>query len=120
MKSWRAWLLGALLVWLLLVTWWALRPVSDSVPTGKDKNHAETSQTVECDSALSGNARASGPLPVLPHGRSYQRTPCELPHKNNRIIFAIDVLVVLAAAVILVKTWKPSTDSSSLEDVSVA
>ncbi len=117
MKGWRAWLLAGLLVWILLVTWWALSPTSDSVPTGLVKN-VETAQTVDCDSPLSGNARASGSLPVLPRGRSYQRTPCALPHKNDRIIFAIDIAFVLAALVILVRTWKPATDSAAVEDVS--
>jgi hypothetical protein len=120
MKSWRAWLLLGLLVWILIVAWWAASPVSDSVPTGLDKNKAPTAQTVDCDSPLSGNAKSSGPLPVLPAGRSYERTPCALPHKNYRIIFAIDIAVVLAVVIVLAKTWKPALASPSLEDVSAA
>ncbi len=111
MKRWRMWVLGALLVWIALVVVWATQPISDTVPTGTVKG-VETTQRVQCDSPLSGNTDPTGRLPVLGRRRAYERTPCEMPVQNGRIIFWADIALALAGAVILVKTWKPTQPGS--------
>lgn len=108
----RRWTLVALVVWIVLVTWWALSPVSDTVPTGSIK-HSDgvivlTTQAVDCGAPLSGSATSTDSLPELTGGRKYERTPCELAHDNDRLIFAVDILVAIAVVALLVKTWKPS------------
>lgn len=117
MRHWRIWVLGALLVWIALVTGWAMQPMSDTVPTGTTKEGVETSQRIQCDSPLSGNDEPTGRVPVLHRGRAYERTPCEMPIENGRVIFWADIAVVLLVAVILVKTWKPTPPTSSDDDL---
>jgi hypothetical protein len=111
--TWRKWLLGGLLVWIAIVAWWAVTPLSDTVPTGlvtiKKVANTPTSQTVQCASPLSGNTKPTEPLPVLkPDTRSYQRDPCKLPHQNDRLILIVDVVLVIGVLIILLKTWKPA------------
>ena len=113
------WVLVALVGWIVVVAIWASRPISDTVPTGTIKN-VETNQTVQCDSPLSGNTTSTAPLPVLHGARSYERPPCDMPIHNGRIIFWVDVAVVLAAVVILLKTWKPRSPSESSDPVAFA
>jgi hypothetical protein len=118
-KRWRVWVLVALLAWMLVVTWWAMQPVTDSVDTGVVRN-AFTSQTVQCDSPLSGNTKPTEPLPPLHGTREYQRTPCKLPIENGRLIFWVDVAFALIGVVILAKTWKASAPADSIDDVADA
>jgi hypothetical protein len=111
--------LVALLVWIGVVIWWAAKPLTDSVPTGTVKD-VETSQKVQCDSPLSGNTTSPDPLPELAKGRAYERTPCAQPIHNDRWILWIDIALVVAGVVILVKTWKPSPRPESSDDLALA
>lgn len=125
MKRWRTWLLVALIVWIAIVAWWAVTPMSDTVPTGVVKNKdgalVATTQAVECAAPLSGSTSPKGSLPVLkPDTREYQRSPCKLPHQNDRLIFAVDVVLVLGVLVVLIKTRKPSTEALALDGASTA
>ena len=124
MRRWRAWLLAGLVIWIVLVAWWAISPIGDSVPTGIVKNRdgalVPTTQVVQCNSPLSGSTKPKEPLPILRPPRVWARTPCELPHQNDRVIFAIDVVLVLGVVVILAKAWKPSATSPAVEDASTA
>ena len=118
------WVLIVLVGWIVVVAIWASRPISDTVSTGIIKNVktgelVETYRTVQCESPLSGNTKSTA-LPVLHGGRSYQQAPWEMPIQQGRIIFALDIAVVLAALVILVKTWKPSPTSESSDLVAFA
>jgi hypothetical protein len=115
MRRWRTWLVVTLAVWIVVVAWWATRPVTDAVPTGTVAN-VETSQTVQCDSPLSGNTTATAPLPELSHRRAYERTPCALPIHNDRMILWVDIALVFIAAVILVKTWKAGTTAPEADE----
>jgi hypothetical protein len=124
MRRARKWLLVGLVVWIVVVTWWALRPVSDTVPTGAvkraDRTVVLTTKTVECDSPLSGSTRPTESWPALTGGRAYERTPCGITRENDRLIFAVDVLVAVAVLALLVKTWKPPQPAETPEDASVA
>jgi len=124
MRRVRTWALVALVVWILLVTWWALTPMSDSVSTGtvtnKDGVKVATRQTVQCASPISGSSKPTESLPALRSPRAYTRTPCALPHENDRLIFAIDIVFFLALVIVLAKTWKPPAASEPLEDVATA
>jgi hypothetical protein len=119
MRRWRKWVLVALLVWIGLVVWWATRPITDAVPTGLVKG-VETSQKVQCDSPLSGNTTSPDPLPELPKGRAFERTPCEMPIHNDRWILWADIALAVVGVVILAKTWKPGVDAETPEDLAVA
>jgi len=125
MRRWRIWVLVALVAWLIVVTVWAVRPTSDTVSTGtikiaKTNQTVETNRTVPCDSPLSGNTESTAPLPVLHGGRSWQQVPCAMPIRQGRIIFALDIVVVLAAVVILARTRKPRTAPESSDYVAAA
>ena len=123
LKRVRTWTLVALVVWMLLVTWWAFTPMSDSVFTGKVKNKdgvlVATYQVVECNAPISGSSKATETLPELRSGRAYTRTPCGLPHENDRLIFAVDVVFFIGFVIILAKTWKPAPDDE-LADVATS
>lgn len=98
-------------LWAIGLTVWAVRPLSDSVPVGIDHNLApprEVSQDVDCNSLFSSSARPDEPLPALPvqpalqppvQPLAYQRTPCALVHDQARVLFAINVVMALAAAI---------------------
>jgi hypothetical protein len=124
MRRWRRWVLLALLVWICFVAWWSTRPVTDTVPTGV-VNGVETSQSVQCDSPLSGHTTSPDPIPELPDPpgpwvRAYERTPCELPIHNNRMILWVDIGFVVVGGVVLAKTWKPGAASKSSDDMALA
>jgi hypothetical protein len=90
-------LLGVLAAWFAFVFVWALRPVSDAVPTGTVDNQ-HTTQTVSCSAPLSSEASVRGSLPPLPAGREYERQPCVEQHHQYRLLFWLDTAFVLLAA----------------------
>jgi 4-amino-4-deoxy-L-arabinose transferase-like glycosyltransferase len=125
MNRWRTWLLGVLLVWIAVVAWWAVTPTTDTVPTGAVKNKdgalVQTTQAVQCAAPLSGTTSPKGALPVLkPASRDYQRDPCKLPHQNDRLILAVDVVLVIGVIIVLIRTWKPATEELALDGASTA
>jgi hypothetical protein len=91
---------GLWVVLLLLIAgllWWANTPLTDNAPTGVI-NNAQTSQEVQCDSVLSGNAAPTKALPPLPEGRAFERPPCRLVHDHNLHLFELDLALLVAAA----------------------
>ena len=123
MKSWRKWLLGGLLVWIGVVTWWALTPISNTVPAGAIPNRdgvpVATAVTVQCAAPLSGSDEPTDPLPTLAPPRKLQRAPCASPRENARLMYAVDLVLVIVVLVVLIRTWKPTTEEPELEDASV-
>lgn len=119
MRRWRRWVLVVVLVWVGVVVWWATKPVTDSVFTGTTADGVETSHNVQCDSPLSGNTTSPDPLPELAKGRAYDRTPCELPIQNGRIILGVDIAVALIVIVILAKTWKPNAVTEPSDEMAL-
>lgn len=98
------WLLiaaAALSAWFVLVlTLWAIRPLTDSVPVGANAKGQPTSQEVKCSSLFEGNAHDQAP-PVLAKPQKYTRESCVAMHREARIMFGIDaVLYVLGMSVV--------------------
>jgi hypothetical protein len=117
-KHWRTWLVGILLVWLVAVTWWAVRPVSETVPTGMVKN-VQTYQTVQCNSPLSGGS-ATESLPTLGSGRAYEYTPCQKTVTHDRVVYAGDVALVIAVLIVLAATRHRPRRSGAVEVTTAA
>ena len=96
----------AAVVWYLVVLiFWALQPLSDSVPVGIDYTKvpaAPVSVTVECQTLFDSAPRSDAPLPSLKEqpptapALGYQREPCALVQRQARIVFALDTAAFLA------------------------
>jgi hypothetical protein len=88
------------LAYVVIVVTWAIRPIDDAVPVGVRADGTKTSVTVECNSLFSADARDDEPLPTLDSvppqfsPQAYQRTPCTLAHRNARILFGIDTIMI--------------------------
>lgn len=106
---------GLLAWYAITLGFWALRPLPDSVPAGKDRRPAANapadqkvgpevlySAKVSCNNLF---ASAAGPrvlpvLPVQPEGVNklgYQRTPCTSVHSQARVLFILNTVFVLAS-----------------------
>ena len=101
---------GAVVVaYLLLVVFWAVRPLDDAVPIGKNADGEPQSQTVECNTLFASSVRPNEPLPTLdslpveiaPY--EYNRTACRAVQRDARRIFALDTVF----AVLLALRQKP-------------
>lgn len=101
---------GAVVVaYLLLVVFWAVRPLDDAVPIGKNADGEPQSQTVECNTLFASSVRPNEPLPTLdslpveiaPY--EYNRTACRAVQRDARRIFALDTVfaVLLATGLVL-------------------
>ncbi|MGZ4672368.1 MAG: hypothetical protein ACXWBO_09005 [Ilumatobacteraceae bacterium] len=97
---------GAAVIWYAcILIFWALQPLSDSVPVGVDytlKQPKFVSMTVDCKGLFDSSSRDGSPLPALkaqPKGSpalGYQREPCGVVHRQARLVFAADTIVFLA------------------------
>ena len=108
-----------LVVWFAAVLMWALQPVDDSVPTGI-VNNQQTSQTVHCDSPVSGNDGPRGPIPSPPEGRAYERTPCTQVHAQYRTLFWIDSALAFVALALLFAVRRRPADTPDAAAVVVS
>ena len=105
---------GLLAWYALTLGFWALRPLSDSVPAGKDRRPAANapadqkigpevaySQKVACKNLFASAARPSV-LPVLPlqpegvNKLGYQRSPCTSVRGQARVLFILNTAFVIA------------------------
>jgi hypothetical protein len=103
----------ASVVWYLCVLlFWALQPLTDSVPVGIDYTLTQpkfVSASVHCQGLFDSAPRDLSALPVLklqPAGKpplGFQREPCGIVHSQARIVFAIDT--VAFAAVVVCFVW---------------
>jgi hypothetical protein len=96
---------GLLAWYAITLGFWALRPLSDSVPAGMDRrtpNAVAYSQKVSCNNLFTSAAR-SGDVPTLPdqpagvNKLGYQRTPCTSVHNEARVLFILNTIFVIAA-----------------------
>ena len=94
------------------LAFWAVRPLSDSVPVGVDYTLVPARQVsveVDCNTLFSSSARDSSPLPALQvqpvtaPALEFQRTPCRLVHDQARTVFYLDTFIV--ALVLLGAAW---------------
>jgi len=100
---WPLVLAGVLAAWYLAVLVWAVRPTSDTVPTGV-VNGVATFETVTCHAPLSSSALSEEALPVLAPPRAFERDPCVQSHRDQRRLFWFDTVaftVGLAALTVL-------------------
>jgi hypothetical protein len=97
---------AAAIVWYVcILAFWALQPLTDSVPVGVDntlKTPANVSVSVKCNTLFDSAPRVESPLPTLkvqPEGSpplAFQREPCVSVHTQARIVFALDSILFLA------------------------
>jgi hypothetical protein len=97
---------AAAVVWFVcILAFWALQPLSDSVPVGVDytlSTPANVSVEVDCNTLFDSAPRPDEPLPTLatqPAGKfplGFQREPCVLVHDQARIVFALDTVAFAA------------------------
>jgi hypothetical protein len=104
-------LLGAgavVIAYVLLVVFWALQPLDDAVPIGKNEDNVPQSQTVECNTLFDSSVRPDQPLPTLdalpakfaPY--EYNRTACHAVQRDARRIFALDTVIAVLLTIGLV------------------
>jgi hypothetical protein len=88
---------AGLAIWFILVlVFWAIRPLSDTVPVGsKGKDQPPISQTVKCNTLFSSEARDQSALPDVEPPLAYTRGACGKVHRQAQIIFAVDTLLTL-------------------------
>ncbi len=109
-------LVSGITIWYVAtLAFWAVRPLSDSVPVGVDYTLVPARQVsveVDCNTVFSGTARDSSPLPALhvqpvtkppTPALEFQRTPCRLVHDQARTVFFLDTFIV--ALVLLGTAW---------------
>ena len=93
-----------------VLTFWAMHPLSDSVPVGVDytrKPPAAISMSVPCNTLFESASRGAVPPALKPQPESapplaYQRDPCGLVHGQARIVFAFDSALMLS---VMIGTW---------------
>jgi hypothetical protein len=115
---------AAAIVWYLcILAFWALQPLTDSVPVGVDytlTSPKAVSVSVDCNGLFDGASRDDSPLPTLnvqPKDTSplaFQRDPCALVHGQARIIFILDTAgfaAVIAFSVWLALRWRRASPS---------
>lgn len=99
--------LGGIVLWYAATLgFWAVRPLSDTVPVGVDntlKTPASVSVHVSCHTLFRSAPRSNSPLPTLtaqPVGQpplAYSHTPCVRTHSEARRLFAFDTLCAIGA-----------------------
>ena len=104
--------LAGLVLWYVgTLAFWAVRPLSDTVPVGVDytlKTPAAVSIKVGCNTLFRTAPRSAVPLPALtaqPAGQpplAYSHTPCAQTHSQARGLFAFDTLFAVGGIVLVV------------------
>lgn len=104
-KKWIIVTMVSVLAWFgASMAFWANEPLYDNAPAGAILNTAtpdpndtvETSVRVTCASPWSSSSRTA-PLPVLTAEQAYQDTPCEVSHRDGRLILFLDIAVFVLA-----------------------
>lgn len=88
-----------LVAWFAVTVIWASRPLSDSVPIGKDAEGKVVVATVKCNTLFDGSPMSAAMMPtiVTPDGIEPEwalpRAPCIQVHDEARLLFGINVVV---------------------------
>lgn len=97
----------AVVAWFALVVRWAVLPLSDTQPVGRNADNKIAYLTTECGSLFDASPTGGKvvPAPVTPPevlavkpplaAWAYVRPPCELVHRDARIVFGISVIAFL-------------------------
>jgi hypothetical protein len=101
MRHWRTWALVVVVLWIAVVTVWAVRPLDATVITGHTADGSDKTATVECDSPLSGNTSPTSALPALGSGEAFGDAPCHDAVSSGRAIYVIDVVCGVALLILL-------------------
>lgn len=89
----------ALIAWFAVTIVWASRPLTDSVPVGKDADSKVVVERVECNTLFDSSPMDASKMPtiVTPAGIAVEwalpRTPCTQVHEEARLLFGINVIV---------------------------
>jgi len=96
---WAVIALAVVVVWTLVVLFWASQPLTDNVPVGtKD---APRSVAVSCPAPWStDSAPTSNPMPNL---EGANRPPCTQVHRQAQLLLIFDLLVSVVGVVLLVR-----------------
>ena len=119
---------AALVAWFAMVTvTWAVRPLSDTMPVGRDPDGLVYRRTV-CGTLFDSNPTAGVTVPepttpatldltkYLPFG--FPRPPCVLVHHEARVLYAIDTTAFwlgLAALAFIARRTRPRAPDSAEE-----
>lgn len=109
-SSWLTLALVGLVVWYVAtLAFWAVRPLDDAVPTvavGAPTDVSAPSQSVQCDSPLSGSHEPKGDLPELEpfHGyeRVYARAACATAVENANRLLLVDTAIAFVGVLVLI------------------
>lgn len=105
----------AAVLWIAVIFFgWANRSMTDSVPTGVIDD-VFTNETVRC-SGLFGSDEPTAQLVVLEPPREFTRPPCELPHRQGRLVFGINIafaVLVVTGGVFAMSSKDDADDAPS-------
>lgn len=109
-----------LAVWMVIVLAWGLRPMTDNVPLVPTPDAPEEvaaqqtpqTQSVSCNTPLSGSSSVRGEPPALEPYLTYTRPPCQDPLRSAQRLLILDLLVGLAAGGGLLWYWTRQRDAA--------
>lgn len=90
-----------LLAWFAITLVWASRPLSDSIPVGKDADGKVIVEDVECGTLFESDAMGGNPVPTvvtppkIKPAWELARVPCTLVHDQAQVLFGMNVVVFL-------------------------
>ena len=99
---------GVVVWYACVLSFWALRPLTDSIPVGVDYTLTPAkfvSVSVKCQSVVDSASRGDSPLPQLtvqPKGSpplAFQREPCDLAHGQARLVLLLDTAAVAGVVI---------------------
>jgi hypothetical protein len=97
-----------LLVWVAALSVWALRPLTDHVPTGVvDGEH--TSVAVECARPIENHAGPDEAIPAVQPPRAYERDACTQQHRENRWMLLVNIVLIAGLAIGLITVARSET-----------
>lgn len=122
-------IIAAALWYACILGFWALQPLTDSVPVGVDytlTTSANVSVAVDCNMLFDNSRRPDEPLPPLnvqPEGKpqlAFEREPCVLVQDQSRIVFVLDTVAFAAVmgglAFVFLRGRRPATPSPARSD----
>ncbi len=97
-----------LLMWVAALSVWALRPLTDHVPTGVVDGQ-RTSVAIECARPFENHAGPDDTIPTVQPPRAYERDACTEQHRENRWMLLVNIVLIAGIAVGLLATTRSHT-----------